>query len=31
MPGVLMATRAVLRRRGLTVGLEQLLDPPPLP
>jgi 4-hydroxy-tetrahydrodipicolinate reductase len=31
MPGVLMATRAVLGRRGLTVGLESLLDPPTLP
>jgi 4-hydroxy-tetrahydrodipicolinate reductase len=31
MPGVLLATRAVLGRRGLTVGLEPLLDLPPLP
>lgn len=31
MPGVLMATRAVLTRPGLTVGLEPLLDLPPLP
>jgi 4-hydroxy-tetrahydrodipicolinate reductase len=31
MPGVLMAVRAVLVRPGLTVGLEPLLDLPPLP
>lgn len=31
VPGVLMAARAVLTRRGLTVGLEPLLDLPPLP
>lgn len=31
MPGVLMALRVVLTRRGLTVGLEPLLDLPPLP
>ena len=31
MPGVLMAVRAVMTRRGLTVGLEPLLDLPPLP
>ena len=31
MPGVLMAARAVLTRPGLTVGLEPLLDLPPLP
>ena len=31
MPGVLMAVRAVLTRRGLTVGLEPLLDLPALP
>lgn len=31
MPGVLMAIRAVLTRPGLTVGLEPLLDLPPLP
>lgn len=31
IPGVLMATRAVLTRPGLTVGLEPLLDLPPLP
>ncbi len=31
MPGVLMAVRAVLTRPGLTVGLEPLLDLPPLP
>jgi 4-hydroxy-tetrahydrodipicolinate reductase len=29
MPGVLMAVRAVLSRRGLTVGLEPLLELPP--
>jgi 4-hydroxy-tetrahydrodipicolinate reductase len=31
MPGVLMAIRSVLARPGLTVGLEPLLDLPPLP
>jgi 4-hydroxy-tetrahydrodipicolinate reductase len=31
MPGVLMAVRAVMTRSGLTVGLEPLLDLPPLP
>jgi 4-hydroxy-tetrahydrodipicolinate reductase len=31
MPGVLMAARAVMTRKGLTVGLEPLLDLPPLP
>ncbi|MEX2203839.1 MAG: 4-hydroxy-tetrahydrodipicolinate reductase [Actinomycetota bacterium] len=31
MPGVLMASRAVMTRPGLTVGLEPLLDLPPLP
>jgi len=31
MPGVLMAIRAVPRRPGLTVGLDPLLDLPPLP
>jgi 4-hydroxy-tetrahydrodipicolinate reductase len=31
IPGVLMAARAVLTRPGLTVGLEPLLDLPPLP
>ncbi len=31
MPGVLMAVRAVMTRAGLTVGLEPLLDLPPLP
>lgn len=31
MPGVLMAVRAVMTRKGLTVGLEPLLDLPPLP
>jgi len=31
MPGLLMAARAVLTRKGLTVGLEPLLDLPPLP
>ncbi len=31
MPGVLLATRTVLTRPGLTVGLEPLLDLPPLP
>jgi 4-hydroxy-tetrahydrodipicolinate reductase len=31
MPGVLMAARAVMTRPGLTVGLEPLLDLPPLP
>lgn len=31
MPGVLLAVRAVMTRRGLTVGLEPLLDLPPLP
>jgi len=31
MPGVLMAVRAVMTRPGLTVGLEPLLDLPPLP
>jgi 4-hydroxy-tetrahydrodipicolinate reductase len=31
VPGVLMAARAVMTRRGLTVGLEPLLDLPPLP
>jgi 4-hydroxy-tetrahydrodipicolinate reductase len=31
MPGVLMAARAVMIRPGLTVGLEPLLDLPPLP
>jgi 4-hydroxy-tetrahydrodipicolinate reductase len=31
IPGVLMAVRAVLVRSGLTLGLEPLLDLPPLP
>lgn len=31
MPGVLLAIRAVTTRPGLTVGLEPLLDLPPLP
>jgi len=31
MPGVLLAARAVMTRKGLTVGLEPLLDLPPLP
>ena len=31
MPGVLMAARAVMTRPGLTVGLEPLLDLPPIP
>jgi len=31
MPGVLMAVREVLRRPGLTVGLDPLLDPSPSP
>lgn len=31
MPGVLMAVRAVMTRPGLTVGLEPLLDLPPVP
>ncbi len=31
MPGVLIALRAVMTRPGLTVGLEPLLDLPPLP
>ena len=31
MPGVLMAVRAIMSRPGLTVGLEPLLDLPPLP
>jgi 4-hydroxy-tetrahydrodipicolinate reductase len=31
MPGVLMAARAVMTRPGLTIGLEPLLDLPPLP
>lgn len=31
MPGVLMAARAVMTRKGLTIGLEPLLDLPPLP
>jgi 4-hydroxy-tetrahydrodipicolinate reductase len=31
MPGVLMAIRAVSTRPGLTVGLEPLLDLPPVP
>lgn len=31
MPGVLMAVRAVMGRPGLTLGLEPLLDLPPLP
>ena len=31
MPGVLLAIRAVSTRPGLTVGLEPLLDLPPLP
>ena len=31
MPGVLMAARAVMVRPGLTIGLEPLLDLPPLP
>lgn len=31
MPGVLMAVHAVMTRPGLTVGLEPLLDLPPLP
>ncbi|MFB3737555.1 MAG: 4-hydroxy-tetrahydrodipicolinate reductase [Candidatus Velamenicoccus archaeovorus] len=29
MPGILLAIRAAATRRGLTVGLEPLLDPPP--
>ncbi|HLB61421.1 MAG TPA: 4-hydroxy-tetrahydrodipicolinate reductase [Actinomycetota bacterium] len=29
MPGVVMAVKAIASRRGLTVGLEQLLDLPP--
>ncbi|HEX6230253.1 MAG TPA: 4-hydroxy-tetrahydrodipicolinate reductase [Actinomycetota bacterium] len=31
MPGVLMAIRAVMRRPGLTLGLDRLLEPPPPP
>lgn len=31
MPGVLMAVHAVMTRPGLTVGIESLLDLPPLP
>lgn len=31
VPGILMAARAVMTRPGLTVGLEPLLDLPPLP
>ena len=31
MPGVLIAARAAMTRKGLTVGLEPLLDLPPLP
>ena len=31
MPGVLLAVRAIMTRPGLTVGLEPLLDLPPLP
>jgi 4-hydroxy-tetrahydrodipicolinate reductase len=31
MPGVLLAIRSVSNRQGLTVGLEPLLDLPPLP
>ena len=31
MPGVMMAIRAVLARPGLTIGIEPLLDLPPLP
>jgi len=31
MPGVLMAARAVMTRHGLTVGLEPLLELPPMP
>jgi 4-hydroxy-tetrahydrodipicolinate reductase len=31
MPGVLMAVRTILTRPGLTVGLEPMLDLPPLP
>ena len=31
MPGVLMAIRAVMRRPGLTLGLDPLLDLPPPP
>jgi len=31
MPGVLMAVRAVMRRPGLTLGLDPLLDLPPSP
>jgi 4-hydroxy-tetrahydrodipicolinate reductase len=30
IPGVLLAVKEVVRRRGLTVGLESLLDLPPL-
>lgn len=31
VPGILLAARAVMTRPGLTVGLEPLLDLPPLP
>jgi hypothetical protein len=31
MPGILLAIRSVSTRPGLTVGLEPLLDLPPLP
>src|SRR5262245_16183502 len=31
IPGVLMAARPVMTRPGLTVGLEPLLDLPPMP
>jgi 4-hydroxy-tetrahydrodipicolinate reductase len=31
MPGVLLAARSVMTRPGLTVGLEPLLDLPPVP
>ena len=31
IPGVLLAVKEVVRRRGLTIGLEPLLDLPPLP
>jgi 4-hydroxy-tetrahydrodipicolinate reductase len=30
MPGVLLAIKQVATRKGLTVGLEPLLDLPPL-
>ena len=31
MPGVLLAARAAMTRKGLTVGLEPLLELPPQP